>query len=306
MRVIQSRIFIRFFGSEEKSINRTALLVWYLSAIRWRKLGYTPVFYADETIKQIMDEYFLTELYDEINVDMLNAIDEEKVNKTAFWAVSKLLSFANETEPCIVSDIDIVPWKDPIYLINTNDIVCFKKEFPEMFAYDIKPEEISVPEGYRFPGWFSWKAQPLNAGIMYIKNNRFKKLYLDEAFKYIENNHNDKTNSNTITMCFAEQRIIGEIAETFKQKVGCYQPPLSRAISKDVWHTYRFKTSEDTDDFHWNMHYLKTLRDEDELYFTKIIQLPIFSDLKEYIDEYGWEYQIPEIFKYIEKGGMSK
>jgi len=305
MRVVQSRIYIEFPGGYS-GLKRTALLVWYLSAIRWKKLGYTTVFYADTKTKETMDSFLLTELYDEINLEILDNIDTEKIDKLAFWAVPKLLSNKNEIEPAIISDTDIIPWRDPAYLIQNNDIVCFKKEFIEMFAYDINKKDLSVPEGYEFPKWFSWSAQPLNAGILYIRDEKIKTIYLREAMRYVENNHNDKLNPNTLTMCFAEQRIIGEIAEIFKQKVGCYQPPLSRAISNDVWHTYRFKLEEDIDDINWNMHYLKTLKDEDPIFFNKIIELPIFGDLKQRILTSNWDYKIPEIFEYIKKGGTSK
>jgi hypothetical protein len=318
MKVIQSRISIPEISL--KVINRTGLLVWYLSAIKWKKFGFDLKFYADTRTKEFMDSHLLTELYDEVDIETMNSIDsmtkddierelgpeDKKIFTRYFWAITKILSHKVELETnpenIIVSDIDLIPMINPMQMIESSDIFVFKKEFVEMSAYkNYNAETLSKPQGYSFPNWFSWVAQPLNVGVLHIKSKKMRKLYIEEAMKFMYNNKNENKNDSAETMCFPEQRLLGELATTFRQRVASFQPPVSKSFNENCWHTYQFKFLEDQDLYDWNMHYLKVIKDEDPIFFEKLRDLSEFKDFFSIIDEKGFEYEVPKIFQEIQE-----
>ena len=62
--------------------------------------------------------------------------------------------------------------------------------------------------------------KPLNTGILHIKNRELVDMYTAEALKMAKDNHNKHNNSNCITMCNAEQRLLGEIVKQAISEVG--------------------------------------------------------------------------------------
>ena len=158
MKVIFSRVNIPHMDIIQ---DRTSLLVWFLSALKWKQLGFEIIFYTDEETKNELSKVGLVGLYDEVRI--LNKIN---IKDDIFWSYAKILS-ANEVvtnypdEEFIISDMDFIPLKNPCDFYNGGkEIVVFYKEYKEMYE---PIENLNVNDDYVFPKYFTGNTDPINA-----------------------------------------------------------------------------------------------------------------------------------------------
>lgn len=81
MKVIFSRIYIDKANEGSPIQDRTSLLVWYLSALKWKQLGYETILYTDERTKEAFDELGLSSCYDEVKMIKSEESDEEVIEE---------------------------------------------------------------------------------------------------------------------------------------------------------------------------------------------------------------------------------
>ena len=286
MKVIQSRIYIEKANEGSVIQDRTSLLVWFLSVLKWKELGYEPVLYTDEKTKTEFDKLGLSKLYNEVNI----IENSNNVNVEVFWASSKIFSirqFINEhpNEEFIISDLDFIPLKDPKeFASDSNSIVAFYPEYKEMYP-DV--DYIKFNPKYKLPNFFKGDIDPINTCLLYVQKNCLSifKDYLSIEEDFISYHYNFESGqvSNDL-MTFVEQRLFTEYLKYNDINIDFMNPPTKSVFNVNGLHTGPYKSIEKTEYWKWIIWYFKVLKDLDESIYESIISLDIYSDIKEIIE----------------------
>lgn len=287
MKVIQSRIYNELANDGSIIQDRMSLMVWFLSVLNWKKLGYDPVLYTDEMTKAEFEKYGLAQLYSQI-ID----IGEIDVDQKVFWASSKLYSVKHfmETYPdedFIVSDLDFIPFKDPMTFVN-GDVLTYHVEYWQAYK---AINELNISEGYTLPEWITGTANPVNTSVFYFKDKDLMKELMDVQFDFMEKNSIfTNTNEANDSMVFVEQRLLGEFL-LHKGKTVCFMAAEGKStFNVNAMHTGPYKRMEKADYWKWNAWYLKMLREESMDIYESLINDELFTDIKVIIDDGKGEY----------------
>lgn len=294
MRIVHTRKRV-FEKGDFAFSNKMALLVWILSILKWKEFNNEVVLYCDEPTLNDIKEFGFEGLYDEINDTLLD--DELVCNGIDFycyWAMPKLLVLRYETldlgNEVVIADQDVVPMLDFSIMWECSDVVVWSnKEFIE-FKKTIYPKirDLSLPKEYTLPEWFTGNAKPLNTGILYIKDKNVVDLFTSEAKMMATDNHNEKHNSNTITMCNVEQRLLGELVEYLNLSVSVVQPVDQGLFNYNGFHTHGYKSIINNDNgLLWHLNLLLLIRQKDIDMFAKLVEHPLFKEEKDYLTKYG-------------------
>lgn len=299
MKIIHSRI-----KATDKELSGSELLVWYLSVIQWKRLGYTTKIYVDDYNLQYIKDKKLYELYDEVDSEFFNDEDgffvSNDIDKEHFWASSKIFLLENETESCIVTDHDFIPFKE---IPTDKDVVVYHREKLNIFSYynnEAYPLNYDK-NNYSIPEWFTFEVRPINASVCYIKNQEVKKQYIEEAYKYISGNHEDYSNSNP-DMIYIEQRFLSELCNHLNVEITTLiDLKKETTINKNYFHLH-FHKNVDTEMTNgkpvtnnlWHIFLLQVISKKNPELYDYIINLEQFSEDKQYIEENGFDsYKIP-------------
>ena len=280
--------------------NKFVLLVWILSLLQWKKFNYTTTLYTDLQTLNDIKSFGFDRLYDEINTTLLEDPEICKdINFSSFWATPKLLALWHETKnlnnEVVIADQDVVPIRDISRLwTNCQVAVWSNREYLEFKGIYPDLHKLSLPENYSLPKWFTGKTKPLNTGILHFKNNSLAAEYCEEAFKYIRKNENKLRNPDWVTMCNAEQRMLGEFIKHKKLSYGVMQPINEGLFNRNGFHTHGYKqalSNEDT--LNWNIYMLLYIKKNDEELYNFLLKHPFFEKEKEYLTQDN--YKIPKI-----------
>lgn len=289
MKVIFSRIYIEKANEGSPIQDRTSLLVWYLSALKWKKLGYETILYTDETTKKAFDELGLSDCY-----DMVKMIEvDDSIEEDVFWACAKLLAekqFMNEypDEEFIISDLDFIPMVDPMTFKNANNnIITFYREYWQSYC---PLEYLGLNPEWKMPEYFTGKVDPLNVCMLHIskENRQILNEYLDIAINFMHM-HKEFINGEKANnlMVFIEQRLFTEYLESLSIPI-ITTSPYNKSIFNIVgMHTGPYKSIEKREYWKWIIWYFKMLKDEFEDTFESIIVLPLYEDIKDIIENGG-------------------
>ena len=211
MKVIQSRFYIEKANEGSVIQDRTSLLVWFLSVMKWRELGYEPYLYTDKATKEKFDEIGFSSLYDNIII-----LENKDINTEVFWASAKILSAKKfmesyPNEEFIISDLDYIPLKDPkLFVSNNNSLVAFYPEYLPMYS---PIEYLKINPDYTMPDFFTGTVDPINTCMLYIQKNNLELFdnYLDIELDFM-NYHYDFESSQISNdlMIFVEQQMFTE------------------------------------------------------------------------------------------------
>lgn len=292
MRIVQSRK--RVFKEDYAFSNKFTLLVWVLSILKWKEYGNEVVLYTDTKTLAEIKKFGFDTLYDEIDTTLLEDKELTKgIDFYCYWAMPKLLSLKHEAvtlgKDVVAVDTDVVPMSDVSRMWTNTDIAVWSnKEHVEIRSIYPELYELSVPTGYKFPKWFTGKAKPLNTGIIHIKDKDIVKLFVDEAIKIATDNHNEHNNTNCITMCNAEQRMLGEIVKHKNLTYSVMQPINEGLFNKNGFHTHGYKNVVNNDNgLDWNCTLLQMIRKSNYAMYQNLINNEFFKEEKEYMDKYN-------------------
>ena len=287
MRIVHARkkVFISDYAFENKFI----LLTWILSIIYWKKYNNDIVLYTDnETLENIKKFGFET-LYDEINTDLFENGDQCKdIDFRWFWAMPKILSLHYETQhlnkEVVIADMDIVPMSDlSRFWQNSSVCVWSNKEYLEFTSTYPDIKSLSLPKDYELPKWFSGEVKPLNTGILHFKKKKLANEYCNEVFKYVKGNDNCKENTDCVTMCNAEQRLLAEFLRYKDLPYQTIQPLDDGVFNKNAFHTHGFKSIINNENgLSWNTDILYLIKQENQLMYYKLIENPLFKEEREH------------------------
>lgn len=290
MRIVHARK--KVFKTDAAFENKFILLVWALSAIKWKQFGNDMIMYTDKETLNNMKKFGLDTLYDEINTDLFeNGSICKNINFDYFWAMPKILSLHYETyhlgNNVLVSDQDVVPTSDFSRLYDMCDVLVWSnKEYVEDKRLYPNLDKLSLPEDYKLPEWFTGKTQPLNTGVIHFRKKEDAIEYCDEVIKYVSNNKNDKNNVRAITMCNAEQRMIGEFLNHKDYSYMTVQPVNEGLFNKNAFHVHGYKNIiNNKNGLEWHLKFLKMIKECNETYYNTLLQLDLFKEEKEILQK---------------------
>lgn len=291
MKVIQSRFYIEKANEGSVIQDRTSLLVWFLSVMKWKELGYEPYLYTDEITKEKFDELGLTPLYDNVIV-----LSKEDVNTEVFWASSKILSAKKfmesyPNEEFIISDLDFVPLTDPKTFASSEDsLVTFYPEYLKMYS---PLEYLKINPEYTLPEFFTGKVDPINTCFLYIQKNNLELFsnYLDIELDFMNYHYDFESGqiSNDL-MIFIEQQMFTEYLVSNNITIDFTNPENKSVFNINGLHTGPYKSIEKVEYFKWIIWYLKMIKELNVDTYNNIISLELYSDIKEIIDNKSGEY----------------
>lgn len=311
MRVIHTRKKIYEDRPIDFSKNKFLLLIWVLSILKWKQLGHQPILYTDNSTLEEIKKYGFEKLYDEINVDLFDNYEKGKnICYEVFWAMPKMLAYYYELNDLgnrvLMCDTDLVPTTPNFNrLLNIADVLVWSnKEFKEFTSIYAKKSSLTTPKGYKFPEWFTFKARPLNTGIIYFKKNNMALEYLDEVFKQCDYKENeiDLENGFCNSMFHIEQRTISEFIKGKNLTYTTMQPINEGLYNKNGCHVFGDKPLLTNDkSFEWCLHLLLCVKECNQEMFDELIENQVFSKEKEYFKENGY---VCKKIKSLEKCGL--
>lgn len=292
MKVLFSRLYNPKVNNGSIIQDRTSLLAWVLSALKWKEFGYELFFYTDVTTKEEFEKLGILKLYDEVKI----IESDYDVNEEVFWACSKILSekqFVEEypDEEFMVSDLDFIPLKDPLSFKTTdNELLIFYREYLPVYC---PLEFLGLNSEYTLPTFFTGKVDPINACFLYIQKTNLEmfKQYLDIEIDFMCSHKEfiSDLNANDLMM-FVEQRLFTEYLVSNDIPITPISPKNKSVFNTSGMHTGPYKTIENTDYWKWNIWWLKILKEEFQDTYEEIISLELYSDIKEIIDNCEGEY----------------
>ena len=285
MRIIHTRK--RVFKKDSAFHNKFTLLVWILSILKWKQYGEMVLYCDPETLEDI--KYFgFDHLYDEINTTYL--VDPKVcrgINFSDYWAMPKLLALRHEMldlgHTVIVSDQDVVPIRDPSFLLQGDVAVWSDREHVELPGIYPALINLSLPVGFKLPAWYTGKAKPLNTGILYFKDKEIVRQYTDIALSMARNNKNLLKNTCCQTMCNAEQRTLGELVKHKNLIVRYMQARGDGLFGYNGFHThgYKIRVKRDGRTLNWHLHILQLIKECDESMYNTLINHEWFQEERE-------------------------
>lgn len=304
MRIVHTRK--KVFDCDYAFKQKFTLLVWILSILKWKQYGNEVVLYADNETLEKIKEFGFDNLYDEINTDLFENGDMcQDIDFYWFWATPKIIALHYETyhlgNKPVIADMDVVPMSDISRLWNLAQVVVWSnKEYAEFTSIYPKLCELSLGKDYELPEWFTGKAKPLNTGVIYFKNNEHAIEFSNEVLRYVKHNENLKENTRVITMCNAEQRMIGEFVKHKNLTYTTIQPINEGLFNKNAFHSHGYKNYVYGDEaLNWHLHLLLAIQKIDINVFSNLINHEFFADEKKYLLENGENFEsVKELDRY--------
>ena len=130
-----------------------------LSLAHWKHCNGPIKLYTDTVGLAFYQQFKIPELYDEVNISFLNGYSKTNIDPAYFWTSGKIKVLANQYEPFVFLDQDmIIRDKLSDYLIN-KDITVTHWEIPGGYYYFSKEQwekeitHINYPDGLTVNDW---------------------------------------------------------------------------------------------------------------------------------------------------------
>lgn len=179
---------VHAYKSYESEINPLILMTQFLSVLTFKKNNPSIPFklYVDTPTLQIMNEFELSLIYDEINVSVLDKYPYDSISER-FWASPKLWVMKHINEPFIMMDTDLI-WHDKVEDYLEYDLTYLHLEPSASYPY---PHKLSKPNGFKW----DWnliesfgQSLPMNCALCVWNNIDLKKEYVYTYFDFVMNN----------------------------------------------------------------------------------------------------------------------
>ena len=179
------------------------------------------IFFVDDFTKKYYEQFGFLHLFDEVNCELLNQVDDS-IDRKLFWAAGKILAQRHTQGPTLTFDLDFRIFN------NLSKIGVFDEDIACLWLEEVRNDFYHQPSDALRYAELDWKHQwddyALNVSMLYLKNNDFKNLYCDKAIEYMKScSHKiapieNKTERNKFIL-FAEQYMLYQLAKENNQKV---------------------------------------------------------------------------------------
>lgn len=280
------------------------LLTAVYSALKWKKHNGQIILHTDSAGYAKYSEMGLLDIWDSVEVDILNNYDFSDVNYKSFWAAAKVAVIDKVDLPAFIIDLDFVVMDtlSRTNFDNTSDLAIHNLEkintsiLKEIY---LNQDKLLIPEGYNFPTGLDWNVNATTCNFYYMNSASLRDEYVSEAFKFMRKN---PTNRMIFEMVFAEQRLLMMLAKKNNCNINLMLNQLKYHDKINYWGLIdpkcKIDLSEDRFTIHLGTNVRKTyynLREKFSKYLCKRIYLE-FSEiiptlnnidmLKEYLEPY--------------------
>ena len=181
------------------------LLTMMLSALEWRKHNGPIRMLTDSAGADYFRRSGLDRLWSEPIGTALDEMDPA-LDPAAFWAAGKLEALGRVSAPCVMLDTDLVIWKNLDNRL-TGAVVAAHREELDPGVYPDPLAAFEMSPDYAFPAEWDFTLPAANTAFLYMPDEGLKTYYIQEAFRFMAALQNREL-SPTVTMCFAEQRVL--------------------------------------------------------------------------------------------------
>jgi hypothetical protein len=192
--------------------------------------------YCDELTHSLITELGVQSLYDNIEIIDFN---DRPIDKTNFWASSKLQVLALQTEPVIIMDCDTLVFKPFKHNIVKDQVLFSNREFGRGY-YPTSLDPLIRGLSYK-P---RWKTESVNVSFLYLPDPVFTQEYANLSLKLMEEFTVLKA-PNSRYLIFAEQLLLKHLL--VKNKVE------HRAVISTEWDCNNWKWSNVNSDGIWTI-----------------------------------------------------
>ena len=205
MNVIWCAEHIQFYSNLEKAFLYTSILTW-----KYFYPNHTTNLYCDNHSKAIIQNMGIIELWDNVNIDILNK-KQYNFDQTAFWASSKLKVINEIKAPFVIIDLDLfikskfIPedyWQQDVV---GNFMEVTTNHYLE--PYKIK-KYINLPN-------YDWDDKAINVAFLYIHHENLRAEYAHTALKMMEDMTEKSSVLNGLNMVFCEQKILWQLIKHY-------------------------------------------------------------------------------------------
>ena len=281
------------------------ILVWKLSVIRNKKLGFTTVLYAGLEDKGYIEFHGFDKLYDEINYIDINETNLTKVSLVHFWAAFKFVAIEKELEqplPFFLVDTDLVFMDDTILEKIYSPVLVWANTEP---ISNYPPlATLPIQDTFRYPRYFKLTTRPVNTAILKVDNRDILRDWLALAWKFMIGNPLPDVGSTFGLMITAEQRFLPNVIRNkYNEEISFFCDLKINNFGKEhfhIWgakvfinHGFKFRNS-------WIKSLLTLIKQEDETIYDDIIRnAPI--NIKYVVEHWDETNTISCLYQYFKK-----
>ena len=164
------------------------ILYTILSIIHW-KLNNGPIkLYTDSIGLAFYQQFYIPELYDEVDINFLNGYSKTQVDPAYFWTSGKIKCLAHQTSPFVFLDQDmIIRSKLPDDVLKS-EIAVTHWEIPRGYYYFNEKDWKSQIKHIDFPNNYNCLDWSPNTSFLLFNNLKIVKEYHDWHKKLVNTN----------------------------------------------------------------------------------------------------------------------
>lgn len=182
-------------------------------ALLWKKYYNKPAYlYCDSNTYQMFKHLDILDAWDVVDLSVLDETID--INKTRFWSAGKIRVMSVQTEPFVMSDLDMICFEN---LTNTNffkvDFGAYHKEMWFLNPVYSCPKSKMKEVGFKPNANTSWWANPYNVAFIAMNNMELNKVFTENSMAYMKKAsmvQSPKFTNNQYTV-FAEQYLLAAI-----------------------------------------------------------------------------------------------
>jgi hypothetical protein len=286
------------------------ILYTILSAGLWKLHNGSIKLYTDSIGFNFYQQFGINDLYDEVNISFLDGYSKSNIDPARFWTSGKIKVLANQKEPFVFMDQDmIIRQPIPEYILK-GDVTATHWEIPRGYYYFEEQDWEREIKHIDFPTNYNCSDLCPNTSFLAVNNMDLNREYTRWHKKLVETNGNDvpewfwlltdqgilghviregdyKANTLTDKVFLANSNYASK-EERYKGKSEQWYMPIGADNKKDkdlVWEHVWFNK------IHFNM-YPEFLKRETKRYFRECIELGLgkylqHSRFKKDWDEYN-------------------
>ena len=202
------------------------LLVMFASVSLWKRNHPEDrtFLYTDFMTKELLEKIGVTSLWDNVEVIEFNS----PIDKSTFWASSKLHILSLQNEPVIIMDGDTLVYKRFKEHLKPNQVLVSNLELGRGYypsGLDSYVRKLSYRPKPR------WKSQALNVSFLYLPDPEFTKLYANLSLEMMKE-FTDMNVPNSKYLIFAEQLLLRHLLDKHNVE---YKPIIANPWDCDKW-----------------------------------------------------------------------
>jgi len=172
----------------------------FASVIQWKKHHPSHIceLHADTMTQSVFKELRVLKLWDSIKTVGNN----KAIDKSTFWASSKLQALRHTTEPVIIVDNDFVVYKSLDEFIKVKPIVCHDEDGKDYYIGPLDPYIKQVKHLINRP-----QLKAVNCSFLYLPHHQFTQHYAQLSLQLMEEFTKLKV-PNSKYLIYAEQLLL--------------------------------------------------------------------------------------------------